>query len=532
MLRKSRSGPLVVSRSALAAVRELSADLPQAPADALPVLVTGATGYIGGRLVPWLLARGWRVRVVVRSLHKVAARPWAQDPAVEAVEVDLADQQALAGAMAGCGAAYYLVHSMITAGGDFQDYDGKLAENFANAAASAGLQRIIYLGGLGDEQAGLSEHLASRRAVETALGGGPVPLTAFRAGVILGSGSASFEILRYLVERLPVMVTPRWVRTECQPVAVRNVLYALLACLTSPQTIGTTLDLGGPDVLTYHDLMRVMAQALNLPPRLIIPVPVLTPRLSSWWIHLVTPIDRRLARPLAEGLRNRVVCRDNRTTEFMPQRMLGVEEAIALALQRTSEGAIETRWSDAGAMPGDPQWAGGTVLSDTRMRYTTASAPQLFAALSRIGGNYGWFATDFLWRLRGFMDRLVGGPGLRRGRRDGQHLRLGDAVDFWRVSSIRDNQELELAAEMRLPGEARLGWRIYERNGRRILVQQARFRPHGLWGLCYWYAVLPLHGLVFPRMLAGIIAAAESLPFVVMTKTKALEVDKHNEYES
>ncbi|TVR48062.1 MAG: DUF2867 domain-containing protein, partial [Planctomycetota bacterium] len=396
--------------------------LPLAPPQAKPVLVTGATGYIGGRLVPWLLARGWRVRVVVRSREKVLARPWADDPQVEVLTLDLADQTALTAAMRGCGAAYYLVHSMISAGADFHDFDRRLAEGFAAAAASAGVERIIYLGGLGEEGSSLSAHLASRRAVEHALAAGSVPLTALRAGVILGSGSASFEILRYLVERLPCMVTPRWVRTECQPIAVRNVLYALLSCLSTPKTIGATLDLGGPDILTYQQLMQVMARALGLRPRWIIPVPILSPRLSSWWIHLVTPIDHRLARPLAEGLRNRVVCGDNRAAELMPQRLLGVQEAIELALQRTRGDRIETRWSDAGAMPGDPQWAGGTVLSDTRMRPTSASAAAIFASLSRIGGEHGWFATDSLWKVRGFLDSLVGGPGLRRGRRDQQRL--------------------------------------------------------------------------------------------------------------
>ncbi|TVR12140.1 MAG: SDR family oxidoreductase [Planctomycetota bacterium] len=485
------------------------ANISHAPPGAKPVLVTGATGYIGGRLVPWLLACGWQVRVVVRSQKKVLARPWAQDPRVTVITLDLEEQTSLTNAMRGCGAAYYLVHSMISAGASFQDFDRRLAESFATAAAQANLERIIYLGGLGEEGSTLSAHLASRRAVEHALAAGPVPLTALRAGVILGSGSASFEILRYLVERLPCMVTPRWVRTECQPIAVRNVLYALVSCLTTPPTIGATLDLGGPDILTYQELMQVMARALELPPRWIIPVPILSPRLSSWWIHLVTPIDHRLARPLAEGLRNRVVCSDNRACELMPQTLLDVQTAIKLALRRTRGGSIETRWSDAGAMPGDPQWAGGTVLNDTRMRSTRASADELFTHLSRIGGEHGWFATDALWRVRGFLDRLVGGPGLRRGRRDQQRLSLGDAVDFWRVSNIQPHTSLELAAEMRLPGEARLHWRIIDRGNRRILIQQARFRPHGLWGILYWYSVLPLHGLVFPRMLSGIIKAAE-----------------------
>jgi uncharacterized protein YbjT (DUF2867 family) len=492
---------------ATAAVR---AALPCAPANAKPVFLTGATGYIGGRLVSWLLDRGWTVRVAVRSLDKLTARPWAGDPRLQALEVDIADAERLAQAMRGCGAGYYLVHSMLVAGSDFHAQDQTLAKTFAGAAAVAGLERLVYLGGLGETGPGLSEHLASRRAVEEALAAGTVPLTAFRAGVILGSGSASFEILRYLVERLPVMITPRWVGTDCQPIAVRNVLHALVVCLSTPATIGATLDLGGPEVMSYRELMQTTAEALGLRRRLIIPVPVLTPRLSSWWIHLVTPIDHRLARPLADGLRNRVVCRDDRAITLMPQRLLHVREAIDLALGRELAGQIETRWSDAGPMPGDPHWSGGTVLSDRRTRTTTATAEALFAAICRVGGAHGWYATDSLWRLRGWLDRLVGGPGLRRGRRDPLRLQPGDAVDFWRVATVEPHRRLELVAEMRLPGEARLEWAILDHGPHRELVQLARFRPLGLAGLMYWYAVVPLHGLVFPRMVAGVIRAAEA----------------------
>lgn len=484
--------------------------LPHAPANARPVFLTGATGYIGGRLVAWLLDRGWTVRVAVRSLDKLKARPWAADPRLQALEVDLADADGLTRAMAGCGPAYYLIHSMLVAGSAFHAHDQTLARIFAGAAAAAGLERIIYLGGLGETGPGLSEHLTSRRAVEEALAAGTVPLTAFRAGVILGSGSASFEILRYLVERLPVMITPRWVGTECQPIAVRNVLHALVACLSTPTTIGATLDLGGPEVMSYRALMQTTAEALGLGRRLIIPVPVLTPRLSSWWIHLVTPIDHRLARPLADGLRNRVVCRDDRAITLMPQRLLPVREAIDLALGRERAGQVETRWSDAGPMPGDPQWSGGTVFCDSRSRSTPASAQAVFAALSRIGGQQGWYATAGLWRLRGWLDRLVGGPGLRRGRRDPLQLLPGDAVDFWRVAAIETDRRLELTAEMRLPGEARLEWTIQDHGSHREVIQLARFRPRGLAGLLYWYAVAPLHGLVFPRLLAGLIRSAET----------------------
>jgi len=484
--------------------------LPLAPADSEPIFLTGATGYIGGRLVRWLLDRGWRVRVAVRSPEKLMGRSWANHPGLSVVVVDLANRRTLAQAMGGCGTAYYLVHSMLVAGADFHARDHLLAEVFAQAAEDAALERIIYLGGLGETGPGLSEHLASRRSVEEALGAGRVPLTAFRAGVILGSGSASFEILRYLVERLPAMVTPRWVVTECQPIAVRNVLHVLVACLTTPGSVSATLDLGGPEVLSYRKLMQTMAAALGLRPRIIVSVPVLTPRLSSWWIHLVTPIDHRLARPLAEGLRNRVVCRDQRANELMPQELLNVREAIDLALQRKAADDVETSWSDAGPMPGDPTWSGGTVLDDQRTRTTTASAAAVFRAICLVGGDHGWYATDWLWHLRGVLDRWVGGPGLRRGRRDAVRLLPGDAVDFWRVTAVETDRRLELSAEMRLPGEARLEWTIIDRGDHRDVIQHARFRPRGLGGLLYWYAVLPLHVLVFPRLLAGILRAAEN----------------------
>lgn len=474
------------------------------------IFMTGSTGYIGGRLTRWLLLRGWRVRCLVRSAEKLAMREWAQDEGLEIVEASLDDQAALMAAMQGCGAAYYLIHSMTIAGSDFHRRDLELARSFVMAATAAKLERIIYLGGLGETGDDLSEHLASRREVEAALAGGGIPVTTLRAAIIIGSGSASFEMLRYLVERLPVMVTPRWVSTECQPIAVRNVLQYLVACLTTPATTGMTLDIGGPDVVSYRDLMQITAKELDLRRRWIIAVPVLTPRLSSWWIHLVTPLDQHMARPLAEGLRNRVVCRNTLAHELMPQPLLGVREAIALAIGKWHADAVETRWSDAGTIPGDPDWAGGTLLTDRRDVIVDTDAAAVFQACCRIGGDHGWYATDWLWRLRGMLDRLLGGPGLRRGRRDQMRLLVGDAVDFWRVVAVEKDRCLELAAEMRLPGQARIEWTIEPiGDGHQSrLVQTARFRPHGLWGLVYWYSVAALHNLVFPRMVRGIARAA------------------------
>ncbi len=478
------------------------------------VLVTGATGYVGGRLVPRLLDAGYRVRCLARSAPKLAARPWSANPRVEMIEADLNDIDAVASAMSGCQAAYFLVHSMVSTGTRYAEADRKLAERFATAAGRAGVERIVYLGGLGERGQGLSKHLASRREVEAVLAAGPVPVTVLRAAMIIGSGSASFEILRYLVERLPVMVTPRWVTTLSQPIAISNVLTYLVDCLSVPATIGRTLDIGGPDVVTYLDLMRIMAEERGLRRRLVIPVPVLTPRLSSLWIHLVTPVSHRIARPLAEGLRNPVVCRDDEAARLMPQRLLGVREAIRVALEQVAHREVETGWFDAGPIPGDPDWAGGTVFTDRREVEVAASPADVFAAVSRIGGETGWYGAGWLWRVRGALDHLAGGPGLRRGRRDTSRVAFGDAIDFWRVTAVEPGRRLALRAEMRLPGEALLDFSIEPspaRLDRCRLVQTARFLPRGLLGLAYWYAVLPIHTVVFGRMLDGIRRAAEAL---------------------
>lgn len=479
-----------------------------------PVLVTGATGYIGGRLIPRLVERGYRVRCLAREPRKLSDRRWATIPNVEILRGDVGDPDALDAAMADCGAAYYLVHSMMAAGAEYRERDRLLARGFAEAAEAAGLERIIYLGGLGETGDRLSEHLASRREVEAALASGRVPVTVFRAAMIIGSGSASFEILRYLVERLPIMITPRWVSTEAQPIAIRNVLHYLVACLNEPATIGRTFDIGGPDIMTYRQIMQTMAQALGLRKRLVIPVPVLTPKLSSLWIHLVTPLSHRIARPLAEGLRNRVVCRDDEAHRLMPQRLLTVRESIDAALGKLEAHNVETTWSDAGPLPGDPDWSGGRVFMDRRTSEVNAGADAAYRAICRIGGGQGYYAADWLWRLRGWMDHLVGGPGLRRGRRDPERVGYGEALDFWRVTGIEPNRRLELRAEMRLPGEAALEFEIRphpEGLARCTVIQTARFKPRGLMGLAYWYAVLPLHGIVFSGMLKGIRRAAEAI---------------------
>lgn len=479
--------------------------------DAAPlILVTGATGYVGGRLVPALLERGYRVRCIVRDPRKLEERPWRNDSRVDIVQGDLSQVHELTEQLSGCHSAYYLIHSMESAGRKYVEQDELLAKNFAQAAANAGVERVIYLGGLGEMGTGLSHHLQSRRQVEETLASTGIPVTSLRAAMIIGSGSASFEILRYLVERLPIMITPRWVRTECQPIAIADVLYWLVECLITPETTGRKLEIGGPDVISYHNLMQVVAEELGLRHRLIIGVPVLTPRLSSAWISLITPVTYRIARPLADGLRNRVVVNDETVQELMPHQTLSVREAIREAISHTQAGEVPTHWSAAGPIPGDPDWAGGKVYIDQRAIEIDADPATVFDAVCLVGGGHGWYAGDILWRIRGWMDQVVGGPGLRRGRRHPENVEYGEALDFWRVVGLQRNRSLLLHAEMKLPGTAQLGFELVPLEERTKLMMTARFRPRGLFGIAYWYAVVPLHHFVFSGMLKGIKRKAES----------------------
>jgi uncharacterized protein YbjT (DUF2867 family) len=480
------------------------ADEPIAPGSL--VLVTGASGYVGGRLVAELLERGYRVRCLVRTPSKLARAPWRDR--VEVVVGDVAED--LGPAMAGVAAAYYLVHS-IGATADWSAHDRAAAGNFRDAAAAAGVQRIVYLGGLGVAEDDLSEHLTSRHEVGHELAAGPVPVTELRAAVVIGSGSASFEMLRYLVEVLPVMVTPRWVDTRCQPVAIRDVLRFLADALTAP-VAGRVLDVGGPDVLSYRDMMRIYAEEAGLPRRIIVPVPVLTPGLSSHWVGLVTPIPPSLARPLIESLVNDVVVRGDAAADAMPGPLLGYREAVARALGRVKSGDVPTRWSQAELggrhaaepLPTDPSWAGGSVFSDRRTRRVAAAPAQVYAAISRIGGATGWHHGEWLWGIRGALDTLAGGVGMRRGRVHPSELSVGDPLDFWRVEEARPGEIVRLRAEMRLPGEAWLEWRLEPDGDGTVVSQTARFHPRGLLGRLYWYAVAPFHHFVFPGLLRGI----------------------------
>ncbi len=476
------------------------------------VAVTGATGYIGGRLVPALLEAGYKVRCIVREPRKLDERTWRYHPSVTVECSNLSDSALLAQQLSGCNVAFYLVHSMQASGAEYAEHDRMLADVFAKAAAAARVERIIYLGGLGEMGKGLSQHLSSRREVEQVLAWTGVPVTSFRAAMIIGSGSASFEILRYLVERLPIMVTPSWVKTESQPVAVADVLHWLVRCLKVPETAGKALEIGGGDVLPYRELMRIMAEELKIPPRVIIALPLLTPRLSSGWISLVTPVSYRIARPLADGLRNRVVVTNDEVQRLMPHEPMSARDAIRKALARVNTNNVETRWSVAGPIAGDPNWAGGTVFSDARSIIIAADGKNVFQAVCRIGGGHGWYAGDLLWQIRGWMDKVVGGPGLRRGRRHPDRVEFGESLDFWRVIGLERDRSLSLLAEMKLPGIATLSFSIEppKSDGKARLTMVARFRPKGILGIAYWYSVLPLHNIVFGGMLRGIKRTAEA----------------------
>jgi uncharacterized protein YbjT (DUF2867 family) len=481
------------------------------------VLVSGATGYIGGRLVPELLRAGHTVRAMSRNTGWLRDVSWAG--AVEIVAADGLDRASLDLAMADVDVAYFLIHS-IGAGTGFADQDRLVATNFAAAAAAAGVSRIIYLGGLADENAAeVSEHLASRAEVGRILLESPVPTIVLRAAVILGSGSASFEMLRYLTERLPAMITPRWLKTRIQPIAVRDVLRYLLASATITEQLNRTFDIGGPDVLTYQEMMQRYAAVAGLRRRVIVPVPVLTPRLSSHWVGLVTPVPAALAKPLVQSLRTEVICHEHDLDGYLPQPVeppLGFDRAVELALARIREAKVETRWSESGwpgapsdPLPTDPDWAGGSLYTDARERHVAASPAATWSIVESIGGETGWYSFPLAWAVRGWLDRALGGVGLRRGRRDPNLLRVGDALDFWRVEEVLRGDLLRLRAEMRLPGLAWLEFRVTADGTGSTLVQRATFHPRGLAGHIYWKAISPFHGVVFGGMIRNIARAAE-----------------------
>ncbi|MEU6387845.1 SDR family oxidoreductase [Streptomyces sp. NPDC046939] len=486
-------------------------------------LVTGASGYIGGRLVPELLAAGHEVRCLARTPAKLRDHPWSKD--VEIVRGDVTDAASVREAMTGVDVAYYLVHALGTGDG-FERTDREAARIFAEQAREAGVRRIVYLGGLtpaGVPEHELSPHLRSRAEVGHILLASGVPTTVLRAAVIIGSGSASFEMLRYLTERLPVMVTPSWVRTRIQPIAVRDVLRTLVGSATMPPDVNRAFDIGGPDVLTYRAMMVRYAAEARLPRRLLLPVPMLSPGLSSHWVGLVTPVPASIARPLCESLRHEVICDEHDIARYVPDPpngLIGFDEAVTLALRRVQQAAVATRWSSAsypGApsdpLPTDPDWAGGSLYTDERERVVGADAGRLWDVVEGIGGEHGWYSLPVAWSVRGWLDRAMGGVGLRRGRRDASRLRVGDSLDFWRVEEIEPGRLLRLRAEMRLPGLAWLELAVEPLgDGRSRYRQRALFHPHGLAGQAYWWSVAPFHAVVFGGMARNIARAAERAP--------------------
>ena len=474
----------------------------------------GATGYIGGRLVPRLVDAGHEVRCLTRRPQSLVGVSWAES--VEIVQGDALDRSSLEVAVADVDVIFYLVHSIGT-GGHFEETDRKAAVNTAEVAAAAGAQRIVYLGGLVPEGEEASPHLASRAEVGQIFLDGPVPAVVLQAGVIIGSGSASFEMLRYLTERLPVMVTPRWVRSMVQPIAVRDVLRYLVGVLDLPTDLNRRFDIGGPDIVSYREMMQRYAAVAGLPRRVIIPVPVLTPWLSSHWVNVVTPVPKAIAQPLIGSLRNNALTHEHDIEALVPFALCPFDDAVRLALESVRNAEVATRWSGAewpGApsnpMPTDPEWSGGSVYRDDREVPIDGTVDDVWRAVEGIGGDRGWYSFPLAWAVRGILDRLAGGVGLRRGRRDPDHLRIGEPVDFWRVEALERPKLLRLRAEMKLPGEAWLEFSIRDDSGRPVLHQRALFIPHGLAGHLYWWSVAPFHGIVFGSMIANLAASARA----------------------
>ena len=470
------------------------------------ILLTGATGYVGGRLLPALEQQGHRVRCLARRPEFLKARVAAT---TEIVTGDVLDRNSLDVAMSGVSVAYYMVHSMGSSG-SFEENDRTAARNFGAAAKAAGVERIIYLGGLGNDEETLSPHLRSRQEVGHILRKSGVPVLEFRASVVIGSGSLSFEMIRALVERLPIMTTPKWVSMPAQPIAIDDLIAYLIAALRLPVSAYRIYEIGGADQVSYADIMRTYARRRGMRIRMI-PVPVLTPFLSSLWLGLVTPLYARIGRKLIESIVHSTVVRDNSAIDTFDIRPIGIDEAIQKALANEDRQFAATRWSDALSSSGETHsWGGkqfGTRLVDSRTAHVKQSVKVAFRPIQRIGGDSGWYAWNRLWRVRGFLDLLVGGVGVRRGRPARDTLRVGDTVDFWRVEKFEPDHLLRLVAEMKLPGRAWLEFEVTGDDSTATIRQTAIFDPVGLWGRLYWYALYPLHQLIFGGMLHRIVAA-------------------------
>jgi len=489
------------------------------------LLVTGATGYIGGRLVPELLAAGHEVRVLARHPERLRDRTWVDD--VEVIAGDASDPDTIRAALTDIDVAYYLLHSLL-AGERFHEVEQIVARIFAATARDQGVKRIVYLGALQPREAGpgLSDHMSSRRSVGEILSSSGVPTIEFRAAVIIGSGSASFEIIRYLTERLPFIASPKWLRTPTQPIAVRDVLHYLVRAAELPPEVSRVFDLGGPDITTYEGMIHGYARVAGLRRRRVVQLPILTPRLSSGWVGVVTPVPRGMARPLVESLRTPSVCSEHDIAQYIPDPEGGLttyERAVDLALQRIREADVRTAWSSSSVpgapsdpLPSDPQWTGGSLYADDRETPVHASPAALWKVIEGLGGDTGYYSFPLAWAARGWIDRAVGGVGLARGRRNPESLRVGDPLDFWRVEERIPERLLRLRAEMRLPGLAWLELGIREYTGAAgeplvIYTQRAVFHPRGIAGVVYWQGMLPFHGIIFGSMLENIRERAETL---------------------
>lgn len=476
------------------------------------ILVTGATGYIGGRLIPHLLEKGYSLCCMVRDPLRLQGRHW--EHAVEIVAGDVLQPESLAPAMQGVRAAYYLVHSM-AGGSDFHQRDLIAASNFAAAAHAAGVERIIYLGGLAEASSSLSEHLRSRQQTGDSLRSAGVPVTEFRAGVIVGPGSLSFEMIRYLTERVPVMICPRWVYTKTQPIGIQEVLAYLTATLAVPESKGRIIEIGGAEVVTYGEMMMIYAKARGLK-RWMIPVPVLTPRLSSYWVNLVTPIPAVIARPLIEGLRNESIVHDPIALRLFPYiQPVGYRASVEQALAQLQASHVETVWSDAlstsqGAIPPVIFTTREGMILEKHQRVVSTSPANLYWVFTRLGAKNGWLYMNWAWEIRGFFDKIIGGVGLRRGRRDPDELRVGDALDFWRVEALEADRSLRLRAEMKVPGNVWLQFQaIPQGEEQTLFTQTIFFAPKGLTGLITWYILFPIHRIIFSGMLKQIVKRAK-----------------------
>jgi uncharacterized protein YbjT (DUF2867 family) len=477
--------------------------------DSRLILVTGATGYVGGQLIPGLLADGYKVRVLARDIRKLDRFSWKTS--ADIVTGDAFEPRTLKAALCEVDIAYYLIHNM-TVGSDFAERDTSVARSFGEAAKNAGVRRIIYLGGLGSESAELSEHLRSRHETGEALRSSGVPVTEFRAAIIVGAGSISFEMIRYLAERIPLMICPRWVGTRVQPISIEDVLSYLIASIETPKSAGETIEIGGADVLTYGEMMKGYARVRGLR-RLLLNVPVLTPRLSSYWVHWVTPVSAAYARPLIEGLRNEVIVTDCRASELFPQiRPVGYVEAVSKALSQ-----LDPEFFPTGSMAAEvtrESYSFYTIQNgmvvEIRKRAVRSSQEAVYRAFTELGGSNNW-PCDWAWRVRAAIDRMIGGVGMRKGRPETHGIKLGDAMDFFRVVKIEPDRTIRLKAEMKLPGE---GWLQFDaeqnKDGRTSLVQTVFFAPRGLMGIIYWYLLGPIHKVIFARMIAKLAAKAEN----------------------